>query len=72
MLGSVNEAAIDDVYLADMRDIVNSEERADLELGARFFPRFARGALLGRLAVLQEPGGQPPISFARRDRALSP
>ena len=59
------------VYLIDVRDIVEREQIADLDVRVRLLQCFAFGAVRRGLAVLEESGGHRPQPVARLDRALA-
>ena len=61
--------AIEDLHLAQPRDVVDREQRVDLDPGARLFPGFALGAVDRRLVELHIAGRQGPEAHARIDRA---
>src|SRR5690349_22345904 len=61
--------AIDQLNLADPRNVIDGEQPFDLDAGSRLLPGFALGAGACRLVELQKTGRPRPIPVTRLDRA---
>ena len=66
--GDPQGCAIEELDLADARDVVEREQLMHLEVGPRLLPRFPRRGGLGALVQFHEAGRQGPVADARRDR----
>ena len=62
-------SAIDQLHLADPRDVVNGEQALDLDPRPRLFPGLALGSGASRLVQFEIARGQGPKAVARLDRA---
>ena len=60
--------AIEQLDLADARDVVERKQLVHFEVGPRLLPRFPRRGGLGALVQFHEAGRQGPVADARRDR----
>ena len=60
--------AIEELDLADARNVVEREQLMHFEVGPRLLPRFPRRGGLGALVQFHEAGRQGPVADARRDR----
>ena len=69
--GVQHPRAEEHVHLARVRDVCEQQQAADLDLDARFFARFARGARLEGLVVFHEPRRDRPEPEARLDAAFA-
>ena len=70
--GLVQQAStIDQLHLADPRNVVNRQQSFDLDPRPRLFPRLALGSGAGRFVELKIASGQGLITVARVDRATA-
>src|SRR5690606_35755666 len=61
--------AIHDLHLTDARNVVDRQHVANADVGIRLLPRLAPRAILRRLPMFHEAGGQRPEALARLDGA---